>query len=158
MKITKSELKEMIREALREELYLRENMADDSALVSVSQKLKYAIDKNETVIVNISSDAYEAAMTEIKKYLTKCNLKYENVDAGKSDCLAVLNTLDVQGGVLIVDNYNKASAGMRSNLVYALKSSANGQLFNVLVCVNDAKPAVPKAVPKYGWDFGGRNM
>jgi hypothetical protein len=132
MKITKSELKEMIREALREELNLKESSdgATQNALESTINKALSAARRGIARDILVISSPGTATHAKIRECI-KANGYEATMISARSDFENI--GLDAAGKVLIVDEYNRATPRSKAKLFSIIFEQAMDQLFTIAV-------------------------
>jgi hypothetical protein len=120
-KITKSELKQMIREALREELAQNNYLAESSAMTDQAKRLKRAVQ------LQLINDGLEAAAYHLNKY------DFEISDTIKPGTVEVNgNTIIIHSGFLAKNMYYKLAVAIAKAIKSNGNSANNGKIVYVL--------------------------
>jgi hypothetical protein len=170
MKLTKSELKEMIREALREELSLREN--DNTAL---QQDTTAAIEAALDRALSRESRKTKARANGLADHRNPCNVlisvasgnnvwstcsnwaRKNNLQVVRIDCTTArdLSEDDIAarvkpGSIMFLDSFNRAHASTKAKLLTIMNERLCDQLFAIASC-SDAKdyPLTPAELSRF---------
>ena len=144
MKITKSELKGMIREALGEELRLRESSIESNTITDALDKALRASERaakrgiGSTPNVLISTQPGRGVITTCHSWAQNNNIDIRIVDCTKIDDIPsfMSDTLRYgKGHVLVLDNYDRATPKVRAGLLTVINENSCGQLFTVAIAV-----------------------
>lgn len=129
--MTKSELREMIRSVLKEELRLRENVNEEASLETA---LDNAYRRQNNIL--ITTQPGMACLARIRKWCDANSLPYVCANARIEDVLGEIElaSIDLEGGVLIIDEYNRANPKVRAELLSLINEHTYGQLFTIAVC------------------------
>ena len=144
-KITKSDLKQMIREALREELKLHENTEltaknELASILSDALAGSYHAD-TENVLVRITS-AGQGVLSAIRAWASENGVRTYFISAQDTEFFRDPSRfLDkTRGAVLIFDEFNRVHPRDKIAATEILSMASAGQLFTI-ACVNGELPA-----------------
>ena len=140
--MTKSELREMIRSVLKEELSLRENVNEESSLETTLDKA-YRRQSNILIITQPGL----GTVASVRKWCNANSVHYVYVNARNKDVLdeIELASTDLEGGVLIIDEYNRATSRVRAELLRIVNEHSYNQDVTVGICNSDSDYPINEA-------------
>lgn len=154
MKLAKSELKEMIREALREELSLRENTNQSNL---ITKNIMNALDKSKVAanrgkahnILVTASTAGRGIIATCHKWARENSVNIYVVDCRAMENLEAELKNFKSKAVIILDNYNRAHPKDRAQLLRLIVERTHGQLFTVAITAPNSAPLTDAEVYRF---------
>lgn len=151
-KITKSELKQMIREVLKEELSRNKHLREDARQTVDYEALYAALDEAMASSQNIviTNKPGMGTLAHIRKWCDESGLTYTYLSVKDEEVTNALLGYDgmrsstynrqlnnINGGVLIIDEYDRARPHDRLGLLSVVAERQYGQLFTIALINND---------------------
>jgi hypothetical protein len=138
--MTKSELRQMIREVLKEELSLRENSesttnttSNTEVIAALNEALSNANFNVPSNVLIMSPDAGRGVVNTCKNWARSNNIQVIYIDCRKTyeQELELMLQKVKPGTVLFLDEYHRASSQVKDKLFDVIKENKYGQLFTI---------------------------